>query len=174
MRFEEPDPVKLFVGILYSDTTLLARSLEMLQELYGEIDFRSRSFNFTITDYYVAEMGKPIFRMFVSFQRLIHPRALARIKVETNGVEDRLAVDGQRKVNLDPGYMDYDKVVLASAKYNGQKVYLDEGVWADLTIHYEKGTFRPYPWSFPDFKLGTYDAVFLEMRRRYKRQRKEG
>ena len=171
---EGPGLVKLFVGILYSDTAILTRALEMLQERCGEMDFRSRSFEFTITDYYVPEMGKPIFRLFVSFERLINPKEIVRIKTETNKIEDRLAVEGKRKVNLDPGYMDYDKVVLASAKYNGQKIYLNHGIWADLTLHYEKKKFHSYPWSFPDFKQGMYDEVFLEMRKRFKVQKKEG
>jgi hypothetical protein len=76
-------------------------------------------------------------------------------------------------VNLDAGYMDYDKVVLVSAKYNGQKIYLDQGIWADLTLHYEKGQFNPYPWSFPDFKMGIYNDVFMEIRKKFKLQRKE-
>jgi hypothetical protein len=170
----EPGRVKLFAGILYSDASRLADALVLLQERYGEIDYRSRSFPFTFTDYYAAEMGDAIFRVFVSFGLLVHPNQLARIKKETNGIEDRLAVDGKRKVNIDCGYMDYDKVVLASAKYNGQKVYLDLGIWADLTLHYEKKRFEPYPWSFPDFKSGLYNDVFLTIRRRFKAQPREG
>jgi hypothetical protein len=183
---EEPGPVKLIVGILYSDEGLLEKGLSLLSEAYGSLDFR-------------PEMGSPIFRIFVSHERLIHPRGLSRIKVETNTMEEKLAVDlrsgrvgnlpertanlpeasenlpegvPRRKVNFDPGYLDYDKFVLASAKYNGQKIYLDHGIWADLTLHYEKGRFDPYPWSFPDFKAGLYDAVFLEIRGRFKEQRK--
>ena len=172
MEPQEPGFVKLFTGILYSEIAILTRALEMLQERNGEIDYRSRSFEFDITDYYVSEMGSPISRLFVSFDNLIHPKEIARIKVETNEIEDRLSVEEKRKVNLDPGYMDYDKVVLASVKYNGQKIYLDHGIWADLTLHYEKGKFDPYPWSFPDFKQGLYDEVFLEIRQRFKVQRK--
>ena len=172
MEPQEPGFVKLFAGILYSDIAILTKALKMLQERNGEIDYRSRSFEFDITDYYVSEMGSPIYRMFVSFDNLIHPKEIARIKVETNEIEERLSVEEKRKVNLDPGYMDYDKVVLASVKYNGQKIYLDQGIWADLTLHYEKGKFDPYPWSFPDFKQGLYDEVFLEIRQRFKVQRK--
>ena len=168
MKPQEPWMVKLFVGILYSDLAKLTRALELLQQRYGDMDYRSPSFEFDFTDYYVPEMGSPIFRMFVSFERLIHPKDIARIKVETNDIENTLADDGHRKVNLDAGYMDYDKVVLASAKYNGQKIYLDKGIWADLTLHYEKGRFDPYPWSFPDFKQRIYEKVFLEIRQRYK------
>jgi hypothetical protein len=195
MKPEEPDPVKLVVGILFSDGELMEKGLSLLSDRYGSVDYRSPAFPFSQTDYYVPEMGSPIFRIFVSHERLIHPRELARIKIETNEIEAVLADQSnegckrfapfktgtsgglkpeglKRKVNLDPGYMDYDKFVLASAKYNGQKVYLDSGIWADLTLHYEKGSFDPYPWSFPDFKSRVYDGAFLEMRRLYKVQRK--
>jgi len=169
---QDPGLVKLFSGILYSDKDLLRVTLRILQEMYGDMDFQSQPFGFDITDYYASEMGIPIERMFVAFDRLIHPRDIARIKVETNEIEDRLSVQGNRKINLDPGYMDYDKMVLASAKYNGQKIYLDHGIWADLTLHYEKGKFVPYPWSFPDFEKGIYDEIFLEIRQKFKGQRK--
>lgn len=190
MKPVEPDPVKLIVGILYSDGGLMEKALSLLSERYGAVDYRSPAFPFSQTDYYVPEMGSPIFRIFVSHERLIHPREIARIKIETNEIEEILAMRPaqsqrpfapagaaapeviRRRVNLDPGTMDYDKFVLASAKYNGQKVYLDRGVWADLTLHYEKGKFDPYPWSFPDFKSRIYDGAFLEMRRLYKEQRK--
>ena len=172
MKPTEPGLVKLFAGILYSDIQMLTKALELLQDKFGEMDYRSPSFDFNITDYYHKEMGSPIFRLFVSFEPLILPNAIARIKLDTNEIEERLSEGRGRKINLDPGYIDYDKVVLASAKYNGQKVYLDHGIWADLTLHYEKGQFDPYPWSFPDFKQGIYDTVFLEIRDRYKRQRR--
>ena len=134
----------------------------------------SSGYMLTVNDSsYLLEIGSPIFRLFVSFDQLIHPKDIARIKIETNKIEEQLSVQGKRKVNLDSGYMDYDKVVLASAKYNGQKIYLDHGIWADLTLHYEKGRYDPYPWSFPDFKKGIYNEVFLKIRERYKIQRKK-
>ena len=173
MKPQAPNHVKLFVAILYSDETLLERALKLLQDKFGEIDFRSEQFQFNITDYYVPEMGAPIYRLFVSFKSLIHPRDIAQIKIDTNSLENELSKANKRKVNLDSGYMDYDKIVLASAKYNGQKIYLDKGIWADLTLHYEKGHFDPYPWSFPDFKKGLYDEVFLKIRQRFKKQSKE-
>ena len=172
MKPEEPGKVKLFAGILYSDVVRLSQALALLIERFGEMDYRSESFPFDLTDYYVQEMGSPIYRLFVSFERLVHPKDLAIIKIQTNGIEEEVAVEGRRLVNIDTGYMDYDKVVLASAKYNGQKIYLDHGIWADLTLHYENKSFDPYPWSFPDFKSGVYNEVFLEIRKRYKNQRK--
>jgi len=173
---QEPAPVKLVIAILYSDQTLLEKALSMLSSRYGPIDYQSPIFPFDHTDYYVAEMGSPILRLFISHEPLIHPKDIARIKIETNEIEEALGIRENeilsRKVNLDPGYMDYDKVVLASTKYNGQKIYLDFGIWADLTLRYEKDQFYPYPWSFPDFKTGMYNEVFLQIRKLYKIQRK--
>ena len=168
----KPDPVKLFSGIIFSDDVIRESAVDELQSRYGSIDFQSQTMEFNLTDYYVPEMGAPLFRVFIAFDKLIMPDEIAGIKCETNALEDRLAVAGQRKVNLDPGYMDFDKIVLASAKYNGQKIYLKRGIWADLTLRFERGRFMPYPWSFPDFKTGMYEESFLEIRRLYKRQRK--
>jgi hypothetical protein len=173
MKPIQPDPVKLFIGTLYSDQELLKKADELLQGEFGQIDYRSEPQEFTITDYYVQEMGSPIYRCFFSHESLIQPSDIARIKLATNEMEIRLAVDGKRKINLDPGYMDVCKIVLASAKYNGPKVYLEHGIYADLTLSYEKGSFHPYPWSFPDFKTGCYNNAFLRVRELYKVQLKE-
>ncbi len=173
MKPQEPEPVKFFIGILYSDAPFLESVLPALEEKYGPIDYRSEPFPFDVTDYYVDELGHPIFRIFVSFRDWIHPRELARLKIETNALEEKFSENGHRKINLDPGYMDVGKVVLASAKFNIQKIYLDQGIYADLTLHYEKGHFFPYPWSFPDFKTGRYERTFLLIRERYKVQHKK-
>lgn len=170
MKPTEPILVKLFCGVLYSDQNLLQESQALLRRPYGEIDYQSEPFEFAISEYYRPEMGWPIYRIFWSFARLIHPKAIARIKIECNAIETQLAINANRKVNIDCGYLDYDKVVLASAKYNGQKVYLDFGIYADLTLHYEKGNYHPYPWTFPDFKSGRYNQTLLRIRETYKLQ----
>lgn len=170
MKPVEPAPVKLICGILFSDEKRLADALEVLAERYGRIDYRSALYPFTITGYYNREMGVPIQRLFVAFEPLISPGALAGIKIACNALEEALAVSGLRKVNLDPGYIDYDKLVLASAKYNAHKIYLDQGIYADPTLHFEKGAYLAAPWAFPDFKSGLYNADFLRIRARYKGQ----
>ncbi|MBC8384393.1 MAG: DUF4416 family protein [Candidatus Cloacimonetes bacterium] len=169
MKPADPDPVKLFCGILFSDEVLLENAAEMLCQKYGSVDHKSKNFPFEITAYYNSEMGTPIDRIFLSFEKLIDPGILPEIKIDCNEIEDKLAVYGKRKINLDPGYLDYDKVVLASAKYNAQKIYLDKGIYADPTLFYRKGKFYPSDHAFPDFKEGIYESVFLEMRAKYKR-----
>lgn len=168
MQPSPPLPVKLICGILYSDAALLETAMGRLEQSYGRIDYRSPHFPFTITDYYVAEMGSPIWRLFCSFHPLISPAELPRIKIACNAIEAELEVAGRRKVNLDPGYMDYDKLVLASAKYNAHKIYLDLGIYADATLHYEKGRYQAAPYAFPDFRSGEYNEAFMNIRARYK------
>lgn len=168
----EPKPVKLIVAALYAREEILLAARDELMQAFGEIDFQSSRFPFDLTDYYAAEMGATLYRLFYSFAQLIPPQALASIKIETNRVEQMFVRAGKRTVNLDPGYLDTDKFVLASGKYHGYKIYLREGVWADMTLHYAKGHFTPLPWSFPDFQNGRYEAVFLRIRELYKKQLK--
>jgi len=170
MKPHEPLPVKLICGILFSDEEVYGLALQRLAALYGQVDYKSPVYPFVVTDYYVPEMGSPIQRQFISFKALIHPGRLAQIKITCNDLEEDLAVAGLRKVNLDPGYLDYDKLVLASAKYNSHKIYLDLGIYADLTLRFEHGHCVAAPYAFPDFKTGEYEEAFLHIRARYKGQ----
>jgi len=164
------DPeVKLFSGILFTNQEKLKTAVSNLTKYFGPVDFISQEFAFNSSNYYEEEMGSPIKRQFISFVNLISPQKLPEIKLTCNEIEQNVSIEGKRKVNLDPGYLDYDKIVLASLKYNGQKLYLSQGIWADLTLHYAKGKFRPYPWSFPDFTEGLYNETFLRIRDLYKK-----
>ncbi len=174
MQPTEPQAVKMIAAILFSDSDLLDQAVSESEQLFDPVDYRSDQFLFDVTDYYEEEMGSPIYRQFVSYTSLGNPGNLADWKIATNQLEDRLAMDGSRRVNIDIGYLDYHKFVLASAKYNGQKIYLGKGIYADPTLYYRKGSFHPYDWSFPDFKANDryYDAL-LAIRQLYKAQLQE-
>ena len=91
------------------------------------------------------------------------------VKVLANKIECKFAVDGSRRVNIDPGYMDFHKLVLASVKFLGQKIYLGKGVYADPTLYYDKG-WKPYDWGFPDFRDGRYNDFLTLVRRAYRQK----
>lgn len=168
MQPSPPLPVKLLIGVLFSKGFDCKSMEETLMDSFGEVDYRSPDFPFDATDYYNTEMGIGITRRFVSFAKLIDPSELARIKRQTNDIEQAYAQGDARGVNLDPGYMDVQKIVLASGKYGWQKIYLTDGIYADLTLYYRKGDFHPFEWGFPDFRSGIYNPSLLEMRRLYK------
>jgi hypothetical protein len=166
------EPVKMFTGIIYGNEKALLSARTFLEKALGPLDYESSAMPFNFTTYYEEEMGSPLFRIFYSFERLAQPDDLIEIKLMTNELEKALMTDGKRTVNIDPGSIDYFKVVLPSAKYGGQKIYLGKGIWGDLTLVYEKGTFKPLPWAFPDFGGGAYDDILLAIRSLYKKQMK--
>ena len=164
-------PVKLFVGVLTSCPRLLIKVEACLSGLFGVIDLRSTIYPFDNTHYYDDEMGIPIKRCFLGFSNLILPDKVCWAKRRTNEIEQEFANEGygvKRPVNLDPGYVELSKVVLASTKNFYHRLYLSEGIYGEVTLHYESGAWRPFPWTFPDFKSGRYDDYFLELRVLYR------
>jgi hypothetical protein len=170
MEVKSAPNVKLVIGLIYSKTMKIDPCLYHLERTFGPIDLRSPVFDFNVTDYYEDEMGKKLKREFISFKKLIGPQKLPEIKRITNIIEKDYADDLSRQINLDPGYLDMDKFVLASAKYGRQKIFLDKGIYADPTLYFFKKTFHAHDWSFPDFKSGIYNEYFMKVRQEYKIQ----
>ena len=164
------DPVKLFVAVLWSNAEALQSASDELRREWGEIDFIGADHPFEITDYYESEMGGNLNRRILSFVRLVPPDCLCRAKHVCNRIEDRLAGNPGRLVNLDIGYLDHNKIVLASFKGAGQKIYLSDGVWADMVARYRQGRYQPFEWTFPDFRDGRYDSELNTIRRTYLEQ----
>jgi len=164
------DPVKLFVAVLWAQTGSLESALENLRSKWGEIDFESADHPFDMTDYYETEMGRELKRRLISFQKLAPPDCLSSAKHVCNDIEDHLSGKDGRLVNLDIGYLDHNKIVLASFKGAGQKIYLNGGVWADMVARYRGGRYCPFDWTFPDFRDGRYDRELLQIRQIYLKQ----
>lgn len=162
-----PQPVQLVMGVIYRDEADLERAASGLTDELGEIDLRSAAFDFDVTDYYEEEMGTGLKRVFLSFKNLIDPGEIVDIKLMAARLEGEASRGERRTVNLDPGYMDFNKLVLVSAKFLAQKIYLAKGVYADPTIYYDKG-WKDYEWAFPDFRSGRYNGFFSEVRNLYR------
>ncbi len=169
----QPVPVKYFVAVLFFSSDYLSRARILLEERWGRLDLEGEAHPFDVTDYYYSEMGGSLFRSLFSFDQLMDPVEIVDRKLECNDIEIDLALEGNRRVNLDAGYLDHNKVVLASAKEAGQKIYLGRGVYADLAGRYKAGSYQPFEWSFPDFRDGRYDRELLAIRQRYLDQLKE-
>ena len=166
-------PVKLIIGLLYSNNFLEYESfIHLVINIFGKIDKFSPSFSFNYTNYYEKELGNKINRKFLSFEALISPEKLSEIKIITNKLEQKYSKEHKRTINIDPGYLDLDKLILASAKYGRQKIYIGNGIYADPVLEYYKKNFNFFNWSFPDFKSYKYYNYFLEVRMKYKKQLK--
>jgi hypothetical protein len=166
----EPQPVKLIASLFAGEPVLLAKAVAALTRLFGPIDLESESLPFDHTDYYTPEFGPGLKRQIVTFERLISPVELPAIKCQTNELEWSMAEGGKRRVNIDPGYVSLGKLVLATTKDHAHRLYLDRGIYGEVTLTYQQGRFRPWPWTYPDYGSETYCAMFGTIRERYKAQ----
>lgn len=146
------DPEMPVVGVLSSlPETSDAGIVACLEQLLGEVRFRTESEPFTWTDYYVAEMGPAIRRFYLAFGRLADPSSLAGLKTATNAIEESYSDGGKRRVNLDPGFLAPGRFVLATTKDRAHRIVLSGGIHAELTLIYQFGEYRPLPWTYPDW-----------------------
>ena len=161
---------KLVVAVLISREEQRESVLSVLQSCFGRYDYLSKSLPFTFTNYYDREMGTPIYRFFVALECLVSPDRLVRIKEETNRVEIQFSENGSRRVNLDPGLLSLSRFVLASTKDSSHRIPLQRGIYAETTLMYEHGSFRPVEWTYPDYRSEEYLRTLGRIREIYSRQ----
>ncbi len=159
---------KVIMGVLYNDIKLFDLAKENLKTLGWQIQRQSEVYDFDQTNYYEAEMGTGLKRCFMSLEGLIELDSAADWKLKMVKLEQEFAENGNRKINLDPGYLDLKRVVLLSGKEGPQKIYLRNGVWADLVLMKSKGGYREMDWTFPDLRGARYDDFFLKVRADFK------
>jgi hypothetical protein len=127
---------------------------------------------FDYTRYYEKEMGWPLFRRMFSFNNLVDQKELAEVKLKTNEIETHFIRDGLRKINIDPGIMLPSRFILATGKDFSHRIYLDKGIYADLTLIYtsskinEEG-YRTLPWTYPDYAENELIDYLLAVRKKY-------
>lgn len=176
-EIKQRSPVKLIIGFILSrpkaffkEDAVFAKAKDTLQRRFGKIDFESRELPFLYTDYYERELGKNLRRKFVSFKKLIPADALARIKIATNRLEQKLSLNNRRLINIDPGYLDLSKLVLATTKDYNHRIYLSAGIYAEITLFFQNKTFNPWQWTYPDYQTKSYIDIFNQIRGIYSRQ----
>jgi hypothetical protein len=162
--------VKLICGLIFRETLLCEQAIDRLETEFGPVEDRSPEYRFEFTDYYRAEMGDGLVRRFVSFRREFDPGVLADVKSATNRIERELAEKSsetlRRRVNLDPGYVTGAKLVLATTKDFAHRVYLRDGIYAEVTLQFGSAGPRVQPWTYPDFASGAYSEFLMLVRRR--------
>lgn len=161
--------VKRILALLWSEREALDEALESLRKEFGSIDYSGEDHLFTHTDYYYSEMGSNLKRRLISFRELAPPESIGEAKINCKLIEEQSA-SPNRQVNLDIGYLDHGKVILASFKPAGHKIHLGQGIYADLIAHYRNRRYQPLDWTFPDFKNQTYDSDLFAIRGIYLKQ----
>jgi len=169
----EPSPGKPVLSVLAApdwwDCCWGALRAELVERL-GSVDYESEPLAFDHTAYYEPELGAPLFRRLLGFARLLPLDGLKALKLATNALERAQArANGSRRVNLDPGFITLERLVLASGKNFTHRVYLGGGIWADLTLIYNKSQgWVDLPWTFPDYAEGDMKRRLTVLRALYK------
>lgn len=162
--------VKLLIGFIFKEDIYFSKAKAILERNFGKIDFESSAIVFDYTDYYREEFGPSLKRKFVSFRRPILPDRLAGIKVLTNRVERQLSKEGKRLINIDPGYLDLSRLVLATTKDFSHRIYLKQGIYAEVTLIFKDKNFRPLEWTYPDYRTKEYLEIFNKIREMHKNE----
>lgn len=170
----QPQPVKLIVGLLAAGEAVLAEALGRLDKDFGPVEETSPGFPFDQTAYYEPEMGPGLIRAWAGFREPVDPGRLAGLKLAANALEQDLArPDGRRRVNLDPGLLSLGSLVLATGKPAQHRIYLAQGIWAEVTLLYCRGVFEPFSWTYPDYRDDRLHRFLHRCRRAYLAQIKE-
>lgn len=173
-QIRKPKPVKLISSMFTADLELLEVARKRLSETFGPTDYGSDLLPFDHTSYYAAEFGEELMRKIVAFAELVDPGRLAEIKRLTNDLEMGWAREGKRCINLDPGYVSLSKLVLATTKNHGHRIYVGQGIYAEVTLGYRSKTFYSWKWTYPDYASPPYIAIFNHIRELYLAQLRQG
>ncbi|MDD4569495.1 MAG: DUF4416 family protein [Tepidanaerobacteraceae bacterium] len=169
-KIRTPEPATPIASVFTSDEGLLELVRQTLTERLGSCIYESLLLPFNHTDYYTAEMGHDLKRRIFAFEDLICPSKLPALKCWSNSLEQGWAVSSKRRVNIDVGYINLGKLVLASTKNYSHRLYLGEGIYGEVTLRFIGGHFEPWPWTYPDYASHEYRKICDEIRKLHRQK----
>ena len=166
---------KLIIGVIYHEKDILDKAMAILTAEFGPVEAVSEEFSFSeeFSTYYDEEIGGEGFRRIYSFKELIDPARQADIKIRTNEIEAEFSDNGKRKINLDPGFINHGRLMLATTKETGFRVPLKDGIYTELTLFWARGGWQRFPWSYRDYQSERVQKFITEVRRSYLAERRK-
>ena len=161
--------------VIYSDKEIFDTAMARIVEKFGDYDMVSEEFSFSreFSNYYDGELGGEGLRRIYSFDRLVDASEQAEIKEWTNALELELAVNGDRRINLDPGFINHGRLMLATTKKAGFRIPLKRGIYTELTLYWARGEWHKLPWTYRDYQSEKVQKFITRARAKYLAQRKE-
>ncbi len=172
---KSPEFVNLVCVVFGNDINYKIKDvIDALESRFGKIDFISKPLGFSeFTSYYEKEMGSPLQSRILSFEVLIHPSELADIKLITNQIEMDFSIDGKRVFNIDAGYIHHSQFVLATTKSWGSRIYLKNGIYAEVTLLFLNGHFRSWEMTYPNYRTQAYIEELEKIRNLYMEKKRD-
>jgi hypothetical protein len=167
-----PAPVLLVVAAFSRHAAALDWGRQRLERAYGPVALASPPFDFHHTAYYEPTMGAGLRKVFFVFRDPVSPDILPAVKLHANDLEAELTAtrtySEPRPLNLDPGVLSLGKFLLATTKDQAHRVYLRDGIFAEVTLRFEAGAFEPWPWTYADYREPAVREFLREARDFYK------
>ena len=171
-------PVLRILAAFSRHSVALEWARQTAKGVWGAVALESEPFDHRETNYYEATMGTDLRKTFFAFESLMDPVGLVAWKEITNKWEGEYQQLGghpeARPLNLDPGYLTEAKLILASTKDRDHRIYLDRGIYAENTLYFHHGAWRPRPWTYPDYLRADYHQFFGRCRDYLRRKYAEG
>ncbi len=171
---QPPKPALQLIAIFSRYPEAIDWAIDRCRKEWGEIGLQSDRFEHRETSYYSAEMGDELWKQFIVIDRPYDPARLAEFKLQSNEWENELAEAGRyaepRPVNIDPGYLQLTKLVLASAKDRAHRIYLRDGIYAEECLYYLDGRWQSRPWTYPDYQREDFQTFFVQAREYLKKR----
>jgi hypothetical protein len=162
-----PDPAMIVIGVLAADQAVVDKAQDLLQRVLGPIEKHAARLPFSWTNYYQVEMGAELTRSFLYTTSLVERQLLTEVKLFSNRVEEELAKDNKRTINLDPGLLSAENFILATTKNHAHRIFLRDGIFAELTLKYVGKNFEALDWTYPDYRSDQVRNVLKEIRQVY-------
>jgi len=164
----QPEPVLPLTAVFTHYPEAIEWAKEKIESHWGKIVLSSEAFPFEQTRYYDSTMGPHLKKIFFAMSPLMDPARLSEMKNQSNLWEEEYSAQFPksevRPLNIDPGYVDLGKLVLASSKDFYHRIYLGSGIYAEITLSFTKGRWTAFPWTFPDYREETYHPFFMQCR----------
>ena len=169
------EPEKLIMGVIFCEDRILDEAMSLLIERFGECDAVCEEFSFSeeFSTYYDDEIGGEGMRRIYSFKELVDPSRQADIKIRTNEIEAMLSEGGKRKINLDPGFINHGRLLLATTKETGFRIPLKDGIYTELTLFWARGGWQKLPWTYRDYQSERVQKFITKVRKSYLAERRE-
>jgi hypothetical protein len=173
-----PEPVLLIVAVFSRHAEARAWGRRRLEDAFGPVARAGPVYPFHQTAYYEPTMGADLHKQLLAFHDLVAADALPELKLHTIALErelaDSAAYPEPRPLNLDPGLLTAGKFLLATTKDQAHRVYLRDGIFAEVTLRYHAGAFEPWPWTYADYRQPDVLAFLGEARQFYRDQLRAG
>ncbi|TWU34218.1 DUF4416 family protein [Novipirellula artificiosorum] len=155
-KIQSVEPVIRICAVISRYEATRQWAIDQLCGRWGEAVVNTTVMPFEAGGYYETEMGAGLEKTIVAFGSPCDPSPLADWKLETNALERQYASASEatepRPLNLDCGYVTQAKLVLATTKDRDHRIYLRDGIFAEVTLTYVHRQWIDHRWTYPDYR----------------------